>query len=51
LESGGGDCGRRVLRGGSWGYEPRHVRSANRGWGTADNRDNNVGFRLAQDIN
>jgi formylglycine-generating enzyme required for sulfatase activity len=48
LESGGGDCGRRVLRGGSWYFLPGHVRSATRFSYTADCRDNYVGFRLAQ---
>jgi formylglycine-generating enzyme required for sulfatase activity len=51
LESGGGDCGRRVLRGGSWYNEPRYVRSATRYRNTADFRFTDVGFRLAQDIN
>jgi formylglycine-generating enzyme required for sulfatase activity len=50
LESGGGDCGRRVLRGGSWYSTPEWVRSADRVTTTADNRINFVGFRLAQDI-
>jgi formylglycine-generating enzyme required for sulfatase activity len=50
LESGGGDCGRRVLRGGSWFYRPGYVRSANRNRFAPDVRDDDVGFRLAQDI-
>jgi formylglycine-generating enzyme required for sulfatase activity len=50
LESDGGDCGRRVLRGGSWLNLPRDVRSANRLRYTADFRGDFVGFRLAQDI-
>jgi formylglycine-generating enzyme required for sulfatase activity len=50
LESGGGDRGRRVLRGGSWYDEPWFVRSANRGRITAVCRFDFVGFRLAQDI-
>jgi formylglycine-generating enzyme required for sulfatase activity len=51
LKSGGGDCGRRVLRGGSWGYAPGFVRSAFRFGFPAVNRYSYVGFRLAQDIN
>ena len=34
-------------RGGSWNNEPRNVRSANRNRNTTDNRNNNLGFRLA----
>jgi hypothetical protein len=37
-----------VIRGGSWNHEPRNVRSANRNRNTPDNRNNNLGFRLAQ---
>lgn len=37
----------RVLRGGSWNNEPQNVRSANRNRNTQDNRNNNIGFRLA----
>lgn len=44
----GGDCGRRVVRGGSWNFRPEFLRSANRNRNDADNRDNNLGFRLAQ---
>ena len=37
----------RVLRGGSWYYIGRNVRSANRGGDEPDNRNVNIGFRLA----
>jgi formylglycine-generating enzyme required for sulfatase activity len=50
LETDGGDCNRRVLRGGSWDNAPGLVRSASRFGGTAANRSSFVGFRLAQDI-
>jgi hypothetical protein len=40
--------GQRVIRGGSWNNKPRNVRSANRNRNNPDNRNNNVGFRLAQ---
>jgi len=36
-----------VIRGGSWNNKPRNVRSANRNRNTPDNRNNNLGFRLA----
>ena len=43
----GDDCGRRVLRGGSWNNNPRNLRSANRNRNDAENRNNNIGFRVA----
>jgi len=45
-----GDCARRVMRGGSWLYLPRHVRSANRDFFTAADRAKMLGFRLAQGL-
>jgi formylglycine-generating enzyme required for sulfatase activity len=45
-----GDCGLRVLRGGSWYDRPRRLRSANRYRGNPLDGNNNVGFRLAQDL-
>ena len=46
-----GDCGKRVLRGGSWNYEPRNLRSANRNWNSAGLRDYyNGGFRIARTL-
>ncbi|NGZ06400.1 MAG: formylglycine-generating enzyme family protein [Magnetococcales bacterium] len=38
--------GFRVLRGGSWYDEDVHVRSADRGWSTPDNRHVTIGVRL-----
>ena len=46
----GGNCDRRVLRGGSWESNPQRLRSAYRGRSTAGNRSGNGGFRLAQDL-
>ncbi len=46
-----GNCGRRVLRGGSWGSLPRNLRSAFRLWWIPDIRDNFVGFRLSRTLN
>ena len=40
-----------VVRGGSWSYDPRFLRSAFRTWFGPSNRDGNVGFRLVQDLN
>ncbi len=37
----------RVLRGGSWINNGRNLRSAYRNANTPDNRNNNIGFRLA----
>ena len=42
-----GNCGRRVIRGGSWYGKPNYVRSANRFWYATYFRNNNLGFRLA----
>ena len=44
-----GDCGRRVVRGGSWNVYPEYLRSASRGWYDRSYRDYSIGFRLAQD--
>ncbi|MFY4727482.1 SUMF1/EgtB/PvdO family nonheme iron enzyme [Nitrospira sp. BLG_2] len=38
-----------ALRGGSWNNEPDNVRSANRNRNTPTNRNDNIGFRCAQD--
>ena len=47
---GSGDCGRRVLRGGSWLNRPSYLRSAYRNWSTSGNRDYSVGFRVARTL-
>jgi formylglycine-generating enzyme required for sulfatase activity len=49
-EAGGGECGRRVVRGGSWNDRPRHLRSAFRDSYFPDGRLYFIGFRLAQDL-
>ena len=46
-----GDCSRRVLRGGSWLYYPRFVRSAYRYWNPSGSRNYVVGFRVARTLN
>ncbi len=45
-----GDCGRRVLRGGSWLFVPRNLRSAFRNWNTTGIRFSNYGFRVARTL-
>ena len=45
-----GDCGRRVLRGGSWNSVPRFLRAANRGRDTTGNRLSLSGFRVARTL-
>jgi formylglycine-generating enzyme required for sulfatase activity len=37
-----------VLRGGSWNNKPRNLRVSNRNNNTPDDRNNNVGIRVAQ---
>ena len=44
----GGDCGRRVLRGGSWIDYPGGLRAASRIRNTAGSRNNLLGFRVAR---
>ena len=44
----GGDCGRRVLRGGSWDDLPWSLRAANRDGGSTVVRIVNLGFRIAR---
>ena len=46
----GGDCGYRVLRGGSWNFIPTYLRSANRFRYSPGNRDNYDGFRIARTL-
>ena len=46
----GGDCGSRVLRGGSWGDGPRGLRSADRYRYTAGSRVSDVGFRVSRTL-
>jgi formylglycine-generating enzyme required for sulfatase activity len=50
LEEDGGDCGSRILRGGSWGNGPGVLRSANRDSVGPDDRGLIVGFRIARTL-
>lgn len=50
LETGGRDCGRRVVRGGSWDGRPGTLRASYRSGGSAGYRNFHVGFRLVQDL-
>jgi len=45
-----GECGRRVLRGGSWVSEPGFLRSVGRGGDSAGLRDYGSGFRVARTL-
>jgi formylglycine-generating enzyme required for sulfatase activity len=51
LLTGGGDCGRRVVRGGSWLGFPVYLRASTRDGARAGARVNYLGFRLVQDMN
>ncbi len=50
LEANDGNCGRRVIRGGSWDTDPAFLRSADRLRSYPDYRSSYLGFRLAQDL-
>jgi formylglycine-generating enzyme required for sulfatase activity len=45
------DCGRRVVRGGSWYNSPVILRSASRGNYPSNNRNAGFGFRIARTLN
>ena len=45
-----GDCGRRVLRGGSWSNDAEYLRPGARSWGTAGYRDYLIGFRVSRTL-
>ena len=45
-----GNCNRPVLRGGSWNYDPRNIRSANRNRNDTGVRFINFGFRVARTL-
>jgi len=47
----GGDCGLRVVRGGSWMNSPWELRSSYRFRFDAVQRNDSIGFRLVQDMN
>ena len=48
LEEEAGDCGLRVVRGGSWNYTPETLRASFRTRTPSDYRGSDLGFRLAQ---
>jgi len=43
-------CGKRVIRGGSWSFPPREIRSANRWRDFPSRRSDDTGFRVALDL-
>ena len=43
-------CGARVLRGGSWAFDARYMRAANRGQRAANTRYNDQGFRVVRSL-
>ena len=45
-----GNCSKRVMRGGNWGNDSRHLRSANRTWEDTWARGRSGGFRVARTL-
>jgi formylglycine-generating enzyme required for sulfatase activity len=45
-----GECSYRVIRGGSWSYDPRPLRAAVRKWLSSDGRGNILGFRVGRTL-
>ena len=43
-----GDCSSRMLRGGSWSFNPWFLRAAHRGWGGTVVRNPFIGFRVSR---
>jgi formylglycine-generating enzyme required for sulfatase activity len=43
------NLGSRVMRGGSWGSDPRNCRLAHRDWNTPDTRSGSCGFRVVME--
>ena len=50
LQDGDGDCAKRVVRGGGWGYVPWALRSAYRSFSPAASGQDAIGFRVARDL-
>lgn len=50
LEADGGDCSHRVIRGGSWIFDPQDLRSADRFSIGSEGAIDNIGFRIARDF-
>jgi formylglycine-generating enzyme required for sulfatase activity len=48
LETQGGNCNRRVVRGGAWYSDPKEVRPAVHGWFDSDAAGSGLGFRIAR---
>ena len=46
----GGNCSRRVVRGGSFQDRPRSLRSASRDWSVFDKPERHIGFRVARTL-
>jgi len=46
----GGDCGKRIVRGGSWGTQPRQLRSAERIRYSPTDVDDSIGIRVAKTL-
>ena len=46
----GGDCGRRVRRGGSWAVSPNFIWTPGRSWNGIEDRDSEFGFRVARTL-